>query len=244
MFFSIITVSLNAEALIADTVNSTLSQTFTDFEIIVKDGGSKDGTLNNIPKDERVRIIEKPDKGIYEGMNQAIREAKGKYLIFMNCGDLFYDSTVLEAAYERLKDGEKCILYGNVYSETEGAIRSPEVIKKSRFYTSTICHQAAFIHRELFDVFGLYDEKMRICADWRFFLDAFVGGAEYRYIDKTICKYLGGGVSETPEGMRICKAEKKPILVEKFSLAERMKYNLLNTKPGRALMRLRSKLKK
>lgn len=244
MFFSIITVSLNAENLIADTINSALSQTFTDFEIVVKDGGSKDNTLNNVPKDERIRIIEKSDKGIYEGMNQAIKEAKGKYLIFMNCGDLFYDNSVLESAYERLADEDPCILYGNVYGELLGLIKSPEVIKKSRFYYSTICHQAAFIHKDLFDTFGYYDEKMKIAADWKFFLDAFIGGTRYTYLDKVICRYLGGGVSESEKGLLLCKKEKAPILKERFSFSERVCYKLANTRFGRFLLKAKSKRKK
>ena len=213
MFFSIITVSLNAENLIADTINSALSQTFTDFEIVVKDGGSKDNTLNNVPKDERIRVIQKNDKGIYEGMNQAIKEAKGKYLIFMNCGDLFYDNSVLEAAYEILKDGEERILYGNRFSDDIGVVEYPVNLKKRHFYYSTICHQASFIPRTAFEKIGYYDESLRIASDWKFFLDALIGGVPYQYCDKIFCRFLSGGVSETEKGKKISDAERKLVLL-------------------------------
>lgn len=244
MFFSIITVSLNAESLIADTLNSALSQTFKDFEIVVKDGGSKDKTLEMIPSDERIRVIQKNDKGIYEGMNQAIAEAKGKYLIFMNCGDLFYDNTVLENAYEILKDGEDRILYGKRFSEDIGVVDYPVNLKKRHFYYSTICHQASFIPKSAFEKIGYYDESLKISSDWEFFLDAFIGGVKYEYCDKIFCSFLSGGVSETEKGKKISDAERKLIKKTRFSTAEKIYIPLLNTKLGRFAVSAKRKLTK
>ena len=88
MKFSIIVVTLNPGDKLQDTINSISSQTFKDYEILVKDGGSKDGSLKALEGVEKVRLVENPDKSIYDGMNQAVREAKGDYYIFMNAGDL------------------------------------------------------------------------------------------------------------------------------------------------------------
>ena len=85
--FSIITVCLNAGQGLLDTVARTLSQTYENFEIIVKDGGSEDGSLEKLPMDARIRVVTRQDTGIYDAMNQGIAEARGDYLIFMNCGD-------------------------------------------------------------------------------------------------------------------------------------------------------------
>ena len=242
MFFSIITVSLNAEELISDTLVSALEQSFTDFEIIVKDGASTDKTLEKIPNDERIRVICKKDKGIYQGMNQAIAEAKGEYLIFMNCGDRFYDSTVLAQAYDRLKGREApCILYGNRFTESKGIVTYPKKMKKRFFYNSTLCHQASFIPKIAFEKIGYYDEELKIASDWKFFLEAYMGGVEYEYCDSVFCYFQDGGVSETESGLTIGEVERKPIKRACFSLAERIYISLLHTKAGRLLISLKNR---
>ena len=245
MFFSIITVSLNAEKLIYDTLKSALDQDFTDFEIIVKDGGSTDKTLCNVPADDRIRVIEKKDKGIYQGMNQAIAEAKGEYLIFMNCGDRFYDSTVLSQAYEVLKDRKTpCILYGKRFSESVGVVSYPSRMKKRFFYNATLCHQASFIPKRAFSDIGLYDEELKIASDWKFFLEAYLGGVEYEYCDSIFCYFLDGGVSETEKGLRQGEMERAPIKKKYFSTLEKIYIPLIYTKAGRLLISLRNKIKK
>ena len=93
--FSIITVCLNAGDDLILTIESALNQTYSDFEIIVKDGFSTDGSVEMIPKDDRIRLIQKKDNGIYDAMNQGIEVASGQYIIFMNAGDKFYNNKVL-----------------------------------------------------------------------------------------------------------------------------------------------------
>lgn len=123
-FFSIIVVSLNAGERLNNTVESILGQSYEDYEVIIKDGGSTDGSLDFLPKDhcshstiekgtiddeldqekkrvkpaeqERIKLITKKDQGIYDAMNQALEEAVGEYYLFLNCGDYFYDLKVLE----------------------------------------------------------------------------------------------------------------------------------------------------
>ena len=87
--FSILVVCLNPGAKLAETVESIRKQEYRDYEIIVKDGGSKDGSVGLLPADEKIRLIEKKDTGIYDAMNQAVSEAAGEYVLFLNCGDLF-----------------------------------------------------------------------------------------------------------------------------------------------------------
>ena len=82
-FFSIIVVSFNAGQTISNTINSILSQTFHDYEIVVKDGLSKDDTLKCIPKSEKIRVYSQDDCGIYDAMNQAIDLSTGKYVCFL-----------------------------------------------------------------------------------------------------------------------------------------------------------------
>ena len=101
-FFSIVVVSLNPGERLEKTLNSILKQTFTDYEIVLKDGGSTDGSLSGLLEKgffegkEQIRLIQEKDKSIYEGMNQAVVHAKGRYVQFLNCGDYFYSDRVLE----------------------------------------------------------------------------------------------------------------------------------------------------
>ena len=107
-FFSIVIVSLNPGQKLAKTLGSVLSQEYGNFEVILKDGGSTDGSLKEEAdgslsvawpgqsvSDSRVHIFRSPDKGIYDGMNQALVHINGDYVLFLNCGDSLYDSRVL-----------------------------------------------------------------------------------------------------------------------------------------------------
>lgn len=102
LFFSIVVVSLNPGERLKNTLDSILKQTCTDYEVILKDGGSTDGSLQELldtgyfENKNQIKIIQKQDKSIYDGMNQAVNELKGRYVQFLNCGDYFYSATVLE----------------------------------------------------------------------------------------------------------------------------------------------------
>lgn len=92
LFFSIVVVSLNPGEKLVPTLKSVLDQDYGNFEIIIKDGGSTDGSvekLEELPADSRIRFFREPDKGIYDGMNQALAHARGRFLLFLNCGDGF-----------------------------------------------------------------------------------------------------------------------------------------------------------
>ena len=113
MKFSVITVTYNAGNLLGETINNILSQTYEDFEVVIKDGRSTDHSLKNVPISEKVVLRIDDDKGIYDAMNQAVSMAKGDYVIFMNAGDRFYDNDVLQNIADHL-DGKNELVYGNV----------------------------------------------------------------------------------------------------------------------------------
>lgn len=223
-FFSIITVSFNAENIIYKTIQSALNQTFKDFEIIVKDGKSRDNTINSIPKDEKIKVFSESDNGIYDAMNRAIEISSGKYLIFMNTGDLFADENVLEKIYNEIEDNED-IIYGN-YIVGDNIHQPTNKITDFYLYRTPLCHQSIFFKKELFQKLGLYDCKYKILADYDFTLKARMSGAKFKYTDTAICKYLGGGVSETKEGNVIKEKERKDILKKNFPLVSRLRYDI------------------
>ena len=226
-FFSIVVVSYNAQDYISATIESALSQDFTDFEIIVKDACSKDETLARIPSDERIQVYSTKDSGIYDGMNEAIAYAKGRFIHFLNCGDSFFDEKVLSRIYETAKslEEEGSILYGD-YSRRGIFCKQPSQMSDSYLFRTTLNHQSMFFERVLFEKFGNYDLKYTICADYDFTLRAFRAGVPFVYCPGIVCSYLGGGVSETKEGDIKRLNQNRDIISKHFSKKEIRKYKI------------------
>lgn len=176
---SIITVCFNEAARIALTCESIVNQTFQDFEWIVIDGGSTDGTLDILKKyEQRMNyFVSEPDRGIYHAMNKGIAQAHGAYLLFLNGGDYLYQSDVLEKVLVLRNDLKKDIYYGGLLLEKDGRFEEHFLNIKHPYrllLKKAFPHQAMFIHRRLFEIYGLYDESLRISGDTEFFLRIFV----------------------------------------------------------------------
>lgn len=216
MRFSIIVVSLNAGQALIDTVNSILKQSYSDYEILIKDGESKDGSLDNLPADSRIRVVSKKDKSIYDGMNQAVGLAKGEYYIFLNCGDYFYDETVLAKTAKEIIASGADILYGNLVRQgTEGVIPFPKKITDFTCYRNVPCHQVCFYSRECFSDRG-YDLQFPVRADYEHFLYCkYDRKMSFRYMDFVVALYEGDGFSETKENEKRAAAEHR-IITKKY----------------------------
>lgn len=211
--FSIITVTRNSGDKLKKTIDSVLQQTFTEFEIIVKDGQSTDGSLNSIPTDDRIRVMVEKDDGIYDAMNQAILLAKGTHLLFLNCGDTLYDNRVLENVakhfYMARQNGIKSrLFYGNTYCErTKALVHSAPQITGFTCYRNIPCHQSCFYERQLFDQ-KKYDTSYKIRADYDHFLWCYyVAAANPTYMEVTVSSYEGGGLSEEKANRQLDKEE-------------------------------------
>lgn len=226
-FFSIITVSFNAEAHIRKTIESTLEQDFADFEIIVKDGMSKDGTLGQIPEDPRIKVYSTPDSGIYNAMNQAVEYASGEYLIFMNCGDLFNTPDVLAQVHDYIinADGQKSgIVIGDCISKGLYKCQNKCTSRFKQYRCSGFAHQSMFFRRDIFEKVGYYDESYKVYADFELFMRVYAAGLGIGYLPCAICDYMGGGFSAKKETKRLLDADKKRIRKKYFSTWERLKY--------------------
>ena len=167
---SIITVCYNEPNLKA-TCESVVAQTEQNFEWIVIDGGS-DMKTQRILQEYRHRInkfVSEKDSGIYNAMNKGIRLATGEYLLFLNAGDALEDAGVIDNVIKMKLDRE--IVYGDVRPVGRGDGKRvqtfPDFIEKFYWIKHTICHNATFIKKSLFDEFGLYDETLRIVSDWK-----------------------------------------------------------------------------
>lgn len=241
MKFSIVTVSFNPGEKLRETVDSVLTQTYRDYEIIIKDGGSKDGSLSALAADplvsaevqeDRIRLVSEPDKGIYDAMNRAVKECHGDYILFLNCGDVFHDETVLEkVAAEMDKLSAKripMIFYGDTFCRSTGA-RVPSAPQITGFtcYRNIPCHQSCFYAKQLFER-KQYDLEYRIRADYDHFLWCFYeGGAGFKHMPLVVADYEGGGYSESPANRMRDREEHEQITKQYMSTAELNKYRAL-----------------
>ncbi len=237
-FFSVIVVAYNAEAHIEKTISSVLSQDFGDYEIVVKDAMSSDNTLQKIPADERIRVYSTKDGGIYDGMNEAIGYACGKYLMFLNCGDVFADSTVLGKIYQAAPENDLAIVYGD-FTKKGTLFRQPRAINGLGLYRTTLCHQTVFFGKRVFETVGMHNTEYRIAADYDFLVRAYKSGVPYVHCDCVVCDYMGDGASETPKGEQTRKEEFSKIKATHFSKKERRRYDF---KIIMSLPRLRKKI--
>lgn len=181
MKLSIITINYNDKVGLKRTIDSVVAQSFKDYEWIVIDGGSTDGSRELIEQyaDHFAYWVSEPDNGIYNAMNKGIAKAKGEYLQFLNSGDWIYDEAVLGKVFSQRHDED--ILFATKHMQYYEDGR--EIVVERKFGDSftpfnliyqTICHQSAFIRRSLFDQIGYYDETYRIVSDRKFFFQAFL----------------------------------------------------------------------
>ncbi len=200
--FSIIVVCLNAGDKLIETLESIRKQTFSDYEIVIKDGGSRDGSVDRarelLASDPRAHFFDEKDTGIYEAMNQAVAHATGDYCIFLNCGDYFHDEKVLENMALGMENHDRNVVYyGDRYLVTSGSVEhSPSKITPMVCYRNIPCHQTCFYSRDLFAGEG-YRPRYRVRADYEHFLRCFfTRGTRFVHLPVVIADYEGGGYSD------------------------------------------------
>ena len=199
IILSIITVNFNNNEGLKRTLQSIKQQSFSSFENIIIDAGSTDGSLDTILqyKNESSHLTywhSKPDKGIYDGMNQGIEQANGQYLYFLNSGDCLTNDILKEIPF----DGTQFI-YGN----TKAIINQ----KKTKTYTppaipdliylcnNSLPHQSCFIHQSLFKN-KRYETDYKIISDWaHYFHSLIIEQCSFRYLPLLISEVDGNGVS-------------------------------------------------
>lgn len=203
MKLSVITINLNNKRGLEKTVKSVLSQTYTDFEYLVIDGGSTDGSIDVI-KDNAQKInywISEPDKGIYNAMNKAIVKAKGEYCYFLNSGDYLVSDKVFEHIFQG--NPQESFICGNFICDKNGKQEINNIYKSRDWsfslydiYSGFLAHQAFFIKKKMFDKYGLYDERLRIMSDWKLFFEAIgIHNESVLYKDVDISVYDMDGLS-------------------------------------------------
>ena len=235
---SLIVVCLNPGNKLIETMESIFCQSFTDYQVVVKDGFSKDGSIEALkqwlmgkPSEfaAKVQIYQLRDKSIYEAMNQATELAEGEFLYFLNCGDHFYDKDSLKnMAAEMGKHPEGKLFYGNVYDAIrEAVVQSNPKMDAFACYRNVPCHQACVYHKSLFAERG-YEPKYRVRADYEHFLWCFFQKKVTPiWVPVTLALYEGGGFSETKANRIRSKEEHSEIISMYMTKGQVFKYKMI-----------------
>ena len=212
---SIITVNLDDSLGLSRTIESVKSQDFQDFEFIIIDGGSKDGSLEVIKENETLidYWVSEEDAGIYNAMNKGIKKATGKYVLFLNSGDYLLSKDVLSIDFNSITQD---IVYGHLTHNKNNILNNSaykDNLDLGFFFESTLPHGSTFIRRELFLIFGLYKTDYKIVSDWIFFLERIViDSCSTLNLNKAISVFNLGGISTRPENKNLVKQERDKYL--------------------------------
>lgn len=223
MKLSIITINYNNAAGLKKTLDSVAEQTYTDFEHIIVDGASTDGSVEEIiaysqsPIANRYQItwISEPDTGVYNAMNKGIKRASGDYLLFLNSGDFLIEKDVLERVFN--SDCYADILCARCNVSDNGKVtwtsNPPDQVTFGTLYRIGLAHQSTFIQRLLFDKYGYYDETYRYNADIEFWYRTIVNNlVTTQRIDVITTDYNLDGISSKEHQTDSYIKEKERIL--------------------------------
>ena len=231
MKLSIITINYNNAAGLKKTLDSVAVQTYTDFEHIIVDGASSDGSVEIIreyeqslasnlsPLASNLKWISEKDTGIYNAMNKGIKMATGEYLLFLNSGDFLIVSTVLELVFAHNMDVDIINARCHVSDNSKVIWTSPYLPKVTLkdLYFAGLPHQSTFIRHTLFNKYGMYREDFRYNSDMDFWYKSIVIGDATTYgVDIVTTDYNLDGISTMNAQTDVYKKEVLEIFSQGF----------------------------
>lgn len=204
-FFSIVTPSFNSVSTIEDTLSSVLKQEFKDYEYVVVDGGSTDGTTDILRKyellfDGRMRWKSEPDSGIYNAFNKGCKQAIGKYVWIVNSDD-YITPNALNVIYQQILFLPLTLVIGGTnFISIDGKLLNTRIVTQKDIVTAykkdwMVPHPAMLIPKEFYENYGYYDESFRVVADKDLFHRYYKKGLRFFIIDKPITNMRDGGIS-------------------------------------------------
>lgn len=222
---AVITINYNNCTGLEKTIQSVIAQQTADFEFIVIDGASNDGSRELLEKytDKISYWVSEKDSGIYHAQNKGAKFAKAKFLLFLNSGDCLCDDQVLAKAAKELDDTD--IVYGDVMMLNEKGVQHkeilPDLMSAEHLIKSTIWHPSAFIQKKLFLNYGYYNEDYKIAADYDFFLRMIVKhSVSSKHISLPIAIFELNGISNSNQHFNQMLTERKKIQAGVFTADE------------------------
>lgn len=201
MKVSIITINFNNNKGLERTIKSVQSQSYTDIEHIVIDGGSNDGSVDIIKAFE-AKIsywVSEPDSGIYNAMNKGIAQAHGDYCLFLNSGDVLCSKNALSEICESNVNSD--IVAANLMVDNTGTITNipPQEVNLTYFLNTSLPHPSTMIKTSVLKDLN-YREDYTIVSDWIFFFEALIlKNSTYQHVDKFMSVFYTDGISTNKE---------------------------------------------
>ena len=227
---SIITINLNNKTGLLNTITSVFNQQFSDYEFIVIDGLSTDGSKEIIEQHSGKLSywVSEKDTGVYDAMNKGIKLAKGKYLFFLNSGDCFVHENVLKDVAASMVGADYDVVYGNIIYNNK-VIQYKNKLSLYYLFNMGMCHQTQFIKKDLFEKYGYYSPEYKVTADHcqlMLFLAKY--NASYFHVNIAVAVIEPGGISagsideNRKERQRFMQKE-FPLLAEDYISLKRYK---------------------
>lgn len=209
---SVITVVLNGEKHLEQTIQSVLSQSYQNIEYIIIDGGSKDNTIEIIKRHENKIDYWKSEKdgGIYYAMNKGIAQTSGDIIGILNADDFYTENAVKYVVEANLNESAD-IYYGNMFTFFEdvnnGKVVFPDILKM--YQKPSIFHPTCFVKKQVYHQIGGFDTRFKISSDYEFLLRCLKSRMRFYYIPQTLTSFRVGGKSAScysnVEGYKIMK---------------------------------------
>ncbi len=215
---TIITPTYNVEKHIAQCILSVGSQKYKNFEHLILDNKSSDGTRSIVEKYQKkfsnLKFYSKKDRGIYNAMNQGIKYAKGEWLYFLGADDSFFDNSVLQKLFGNREHERFDFIYGDVEWGETGKMYDGR-FTEAKLFDKNICHQAIFIRKSLLLKFDGFDESFKILADWMINFRCFADDdIRKKYVSIPIAKYSLNGLSSTANDQKFL--ENRKAILQKY----------------------------
>ena len=220
---SVITVVYNGAKHLEECIRAVANQTYANIDYFVIDGGSNDGTVDIIRRNEShiTKWISEEDEGLYDAMNKGVAMVTDpeSYVLFANADDHLNYQDVIENVMV-LSNGEDLVYGKMVLTDGEiSGVAGREVTFRD-LAQQTLCHPATFVRRKVFDQIGMFDTSYKIAADYDFIVRAFGAGVSTRFVDVIVSTMRMGGVSD--DRFMLSCSERKAVIHRQFPFLPRM----------------------
>lgn len=210
-FLSIITINFNNANGLLRTIQSVKNQTYEDYEFVVIDGNSTDGSSEVIKAKKELlsKVVVEPDRGIYDAMNKGIELSTGSFLLFLNSGDCLNGAEAL-ADFIKAPEFEGDIIYGD-YKFDKGGKQFPNSLYDAYFVKTSLPHQSTLFKAEVFDQMGGYDLQFPMSADRAFYIKCYLSKKfRFKHIPQYLTLFDLSGISNDPDqrGSKLAEDER------------------------------------